>query len=202
MIWLKENDNMVGYVPVLNKSYTEKEIRHMSEFSCYEGWSDLSCFVMTLQGLGYEYDNGMDSRYSSAGVPKLINVGCSFDFEYFCLKTDERMKIYLKQIYEVFSNLTLYKVEQRSITDITKCIYDIKETLSHNFISKRTLSNIDDDFKTQIKYMEETTKNLKKLLKEFSDFDFPHIVNLYKVADKDASEKFSDERKIEKILVY
>ena len=34
MIWLKENHSLIGYVPILKKEYSEKNIREMSEYSC------------------------------------------------------------------------------------------------------------------------------------------------------------------------
>ena len=39
MIWLKENDCFLGYVPILKKHYNETSIREMSEYNCYTAWS-------------------------------------------------------------------------------------------------------------------------------------------------------------------
>ena len=63
MIWLKENHSLIGYVPILKKEYSEKNIREMSENSCYEGWSRLSMLVMKIQGIEFSYNGGFNNHY-------------------------------------------------------------------------------------------------------------------------------------------
>ncbi len=81
MIWLKENQKLAGYVPILKKDYNEKEIRQMSEYHCYQGWSALSRFVMKIQGIEFVCHYGFaDSLIVE--TKRLVDIVFNFDFEW------------------------------------------------------------------------------------------------------------------------
>ena len=69
MIWLKKdvpilgyvNEMLCGYIPQLDKRYSEKEIGKLNEHNPYQGWSNLAQLVMKIQG--YSYVDGEAIRF-------------------------------------------------------------------------------------------------------------------------------------------
>lgn len=201
MIWLREGNNLVGYAPMLNKEYSEEEIRRMSNYSCYEGWSELSKFVMRMQGIGYEYSNGQDYEEYEDGIYKPIDAWTNFDFECFCISpdNDRRMQVYLKQIYEVFKNLKLYRIETRNIKHIYESAEAAKESMK-DFISEKTLSSIDEDIKNILENPNNCTANLNKVLTLFSNYNYPFPYKMYDIPSNEVLKQLNAERKTGKIL--
>lgn len=203
MIWLREGNNIVGYAPVLKKQYSDDEIRKMSNWSCYEGWSELSKFVMRMQGTGYEYSNGQDYEESEDCIYKAIDAWTNFEFECLHISPDkeERMKVYLKQIYEVFENLKLYRIKTSSISHMRKVAEDAKKSMN-DFISKHTLLSIDKDVDNIVESTNERTTNLNRLLTMFSNYNYPLPYEIYDIPSEEILSNLNIERKTDKILVY
>ena len=199
MIRLREGNNIVGYAPMLKKQYSDYEIRHMSKFSYYEGWSELSRFVMDLQAIEYEEDEGF--KYDKANALRLVDIRPYFSFE--CLWPDipdrKMMEIYLSQIYEVFQNLKLYRLEQTSIEHINKTVLSAKEAIGF-FVSEHTIANMYDDMERMIENAGNTTIDLNNLLALFSENGFPAI-NLFDIPSDEVKRQLNIERKIEKKLM-
>ncbi len=198
MIWLKENHILVGYVPTLKKEYSEQDIREMSKYSCYQGWSRLSKLVMQIQGIGFEYNGGFSNHYR-VETQRLVDICFNFDFECFLLPTDPRMEKYRSQIFEVFENLTLYKVEQHSKEEIKEKIAQIKHTLEQ-LVSIKTLSGIDYDISVYIRSAESSFSNLCKLQKMFEDKGTPLSHDIFANINKTLSKKIYTKRRIKTIL--
>ncbi len=199
MIWLKENQNLVGYVPVLKKEYTEEEIREMSEYSCYQGWSTLSMLVMQIQGIGYKSYEGYRLCYGCETIKRLVDISFTFDFECFLLPDDERMKTYRRQIFEVFENLTLYKVKEHSKKEVKQNISRAKRTLKQ-WVSNETLSRIDFDKQKSIRQAEEVSERLATLQKMFVVHDYRLTHDLFANADEEIQKKIYEERKEGKVM--
>lgn len=204
MIWLKENDKIMGYVPILKKEYTEKEIREMSEYSCYQGWSKLSSLVMRIQGIGFIYVGGFRDHYQVL-AQSLMDVNSKFDFECFLLPNDERMEHYRKQIHEVLENLTLYKIKELSEKEIQKNMLEMEQTLGE-CLSDRTLEKARFDVWSFINSAEVTVKNLTNLQEMFADKGYVLEHNLFakdgEMPNKDIYEKRETTTMIEMNIYY
>lgn len=202
MIWLKENQKLVGYVPILEKEYEEMEIREMSKYHCYSGWSKLSEFVMKIQGIEFVYYYGIDETTITdlTEVQRLVDVRFCFDFECFLqddfryyniIKDSLRMKIYKNQIFDVFQNLTLYKLKELSEKEAKEEIAQEKEILE-----RLALYNIDKyllDIKCRA---EKSSNNLSNLLKMFENNVYisgKHY--LFANIDEAITKKIYEERK-------
>ena len=199
MIWLKENQNLVGYVPILQKEYTEDEIREMSKYSCYQGWSSLSRLVMEIQGIGYKFYEGYRICYGPETIKRLVDISFSFDFECFLLPDDERMKTYRRQIFEVFENLTLYKVKENSEKKVKQNISRAKRTLKQ-LVSNKTLSGIDFDVRNSIREAKAVSERLATLQKMFVIHDYRLTHDLFANADEEIQKKIYEERKEGKMM--
>lgn len=82
MIWIKNNGEIVGCVPMLKKKYAEEQIRQMSKYHGYTGWSYLSETVMKIQGISYEYYGGPDEWDNYEAPKTLAEVNFSFKYEF------------------------------------------------------------------------------------------------------------------------
>ena len=86
MIWIKKdvpilgyvNETLFGYVPQLDKRYSEKEIRDLNRHCPYQGWSNLAQLVMKIQG--YSYLDGDAIKYPTK-VTSIANIDFTFYFE-------------------------------------------------------------------------------------------------------------------------
>lgn len=198
MIWLKENHSLVGYVPILKKEYSEKNIREMSEYSCYEGWSNLSELVMKIQGIEFLYYGGFNNHYR-VETQRIVDIKFDFGFECFLLQTDPRMEKYRSQIFDVFENLTLYKVEELSEEKIKESISQVKHTIEQ-LVSIRTLSNIDYDISNLMNYAKRSATNLSNLQKMFEDKGYILSHDLFANINKTISKKIYTKRRTKTIL--
>ncbi len=198
MIWLKENHSLIGYVPILKKEYSEKNIREMSEYSCYEGWSRLSMLVMKIQGIEFSYNGGFNNHYR-VETQRLADIRFDFDFECFLLPSDSRMEKYRSQIFDVFENLTLYKVEEHSEEEIKESIAQVKHTLEQ-LVSTKTLSAIDYDISNFIAYAESSAINLSNLQKMFQDKGYLLSHDIFANINKTLSKKIYTKRRTKTIL--
>lgn len=200
MIWLREGNVIVGYAPALKKKYSDEEILGMSKYSYYEGWSMLSMLVMEIQGI--EYIDDEDYGFAKRSVPKPMDVCDSFSFE--CswegLENKECMKTYIEQIYDVFQNLILYRIEQHSICDMKKIAETAKENMNL-FISQPTIESLDKDIQIKIAHADGITKNLNELLSLFSNQGYPDL-NLFDIPTEEILKYLNTERKIDKRLIY
>ena len=161
MIWIKENDKLVGYVPVLKKEYTDDEIRKMSEHCQYDydRWSKSSALVMPLQVISYAY-NGKKPTVDFSDVPKAL-YDITFDFCFWPFIASKPIS-YTHQIFDVFENLTLYKVEQYSISDVTKKFDETTSYLS-KFLNEDTIFSVKNNFKNLLSTADATAKNIEDL---------------------------------------
>ena len=195
MIWLKENQSIVGCVPSLKRTYSEKEIRQMSKYNCYPGWSELSKFVMKIQGIGFLYDGGFSDKYK-VGAQRLVDICFDFDFECFLFPSD----LYLIQIFDVFENLTLYKLEELSEKEIKKELSQAKKKLER-LVSVKTLFNIDKDFSNTLRVAERSFTNLSNLQKLLIKKGYIlEKSQLFANIDESTMKKIYDERETNTIL--
>lgn len=200
MIWLKENDCFLGYVPILKKHYNETSIREMSEYNCYTAWSLLSELVMQIQGIEYSYWAGFSkANHYNIKVKKLADIETCFNFECFTSAYDnQKMQIYIKQISEVFQNLTLYKVKEVSEDTLKEDILQAKQLLS-KLGSYKILSEIDNELSTFIQSAEITSTNLSKLKRMIATSGY-HLTTLFDDITKPLSKKIYAKRKTEAIF--
>lgn len=197
MIWLKETHSLVGYVPILKKEYSEKNIREMSEYSCYEGWSRLSELVMKIQGIEFSYNDS--SNHYRVETQRLVDIRFDFGFECFLLPTDPRMEKYRSQIFEVFGNLKLYKVEEHSEEEMKEKIAQITQTLEQ-LVSTQTLSYIDYDISRCISTAETASTNLFNLQKMFEDKGYLLSHDIFANINETLSKKIYTKRRTKTIL--
>lgn len=198
MIWLKENTNFLGYVPILKKEYKEENIRELSQYSCYQGFSKLSKLVMQIQGIGFEYYGGFSNHYK-VEAKRLIDINFDFEFECFLLPDDPRMETYRNQIFEVFENLTLHKVEEYSEEELKQKITQVKQTLEQ-LVSTKTLSAIEYDVSRLTHLAKKSSTNLCHLQKMFADKGYPLTNNLLSNIDDSISQEIYAERETKTIL--
>lgn len=193
MIWLKENQKLVGYVPILEKEYNKIEIREMSEYHCYQGWSKLSEFIMQIQGIEFECYYGF-ADFSITEVQRLVDISFCFDFECF-LQDNFKMNIYIGQIFDVFQNLTLYKVRELSEKEAKEEIAQAKKLLE-GLISIKTLSNIDEDFLSIKSIAENSSNNLSNLQEMFENKGYTlDKLHLFANIDESITKKIYKKRK-------
>lgn len=198
MIWLKENSQFCGYVPMLRREYTEKSIREMSKYSFYDGWSRLSELVMKIQGIGYKF-YGSFSEYYDVEPQSLAEICFDFDFECFLVPNESKIEIYRGQILDVFQNLTLYKVEEISEEELKKKVAEAKQHLNY-FVSDRTLSAIDYDVSSFIRCAESSFANLSKTQKMLEDMGCPITQVLFSNIDENLRKEIYKPRESKNVL--
>lgn len=196
MIWLKENDELVGYVPILKKEYSDAQIRRMSEYcqSDYKGWSKLSTLVMHIQGISYAYISKAPVVAFFEAPIALYDIKCDLFFE--CSSnnsSDPRIKSYINQIFDVFENLTLYKVEQHSISDISKKFDETASYLNH-FLNQDIFFSIRNDFNRMLSTASKNAISIQELFEVFSDNELVLSHSLFKEADDELIEELKRPR--------
>lgn len=220
MIWLKENHSLIGYVPVLKKEYTEKDIREMSKYHCFQGWSKLSGLVMQIQGIEFVYNSCYPRESYRVRPERIVDVFCDFDFECFTFPDVPVMEKYIRQIFDLFENLTLYKVEEHSEEEIKESSLQVRHALKQVIanLSKLPeifqLDNIDETIKEikesslQVKrthqriiaYAERSATNLSKLQKMFQDKGYLLSHNIFANINETISKEIYTERVAKTIL--
>ena len=198
MIWLKENEVIVGYVPFLKKEYTENSIREMSKYSCYDDWSKLSELVMKIQGIGYSSNVW---HYYEIKPKRLIDISFDFEFECFLQPNAPRMDDYLSQIFDVFENLTFYRVGELSKEKIYERIEQIKQEIEL-LVSDETLLSIYADISKFNSSAEIATSNLQKLQKMFAINGYTLSNNLFVSSDAQVKKDMYKKRRTKKVLKY
>lgn len=196
MIWLEEKGKIVGYVPMLKKEYSEQEIKQMSEYSCYQGWSELSILVMQIQGIAYKkYSCSFPYRLEyGSDAKRLVDVSSNFDFECFLLPSDSTIiKHYIPQIFEVFKNLTFYKVEEYSRKQMSEKIETAKREIEQ-LISEKTLSAINHDIENTLNNVKRVTERLSKLQRLFESKGYKLNHTLFEDADSEILKQIYEER--------
>lgn len=175
MIWLKKEHNLFGYVPQLDKEYSEEEIRTINSHCNCKGWCNLAKLIMMTQGISFEYDGGLH-MHPRTNVMPLNMVRFNFDFE--CLPkprtvNDEK---YLKDIHDVFTHLTMHKVMQKEAQKVYEEITITKAHWSY-FVTETTINDLWYDFNRTIEQAGEAVENLKKLEEAFlrSGLDYPNV---------------------------
>lgn len=166
MIWLKKGHYLIGYVPQLDKVYTEEEIRTINSHCDSDDWCKLSKLIMMTQGIAFEYDGGLYKHPKTNALP-LNMIKFNFDFE--CLPKPRSIneEHYLKDIHNVFTHLKLYKVDTR----LSQRVYEeIVETKAHwsYFVSETTISDIWRDYNYTVENAYNARLNLLQLRKAFS----------------------------------
>lgn len=198
MIWIKENDEIVGYVPMLKKEYSDDEILEMSKYcqSYYKGWSKLSSFVMHLQGISYAYISHKPIVDFFDAPLRLYDI--KSDFYYECLDFDllpyDIVKPYTDQVFDVFENLILYKVEHYPISDLKQKVYEMADYLS-NFVDSSIISSVRTNFNAvTLSIASANAKNIENLFKIFSKNGLTLSHNLFQEADDAIIEKLKQKR--------
>lgn len=197
MIWLKENvadsgsykEVLIGYVPQLDKRYSEKEIRALNEHRIYQGWTKLAELVMKIQG--YSYTDGESNRFPTR-VTSIAGIEFDFDFECFAITQGYEVEQYIRDIHNVLSHLKLYKVKEKDIIETKKQLMDTLNEWEH-LITTDTANIMTDDLLWKISKAEETADNIKNLNDRFTDLnlDIPDIFcanvpkNLTKIMDEE-----------------
>lgn len=195
MIWIKENDEIVGYVPILKKEYTDDEIREMSKY-CYsysKGWSKLSSLVMHIQGISYAYISNRPTVDFFEAPSTLYDVSSDFNYECFFSYSDFQIEPYIKQIFDVFENLTLYKVENYTISDLSKQFNAMTAFLSR-FVSGYELTPVRNSFEHTLSIAETNATEIQYLFKFFSDNGLVLSHPLFQEADNAIIEKVKQRR--------
>ena len=188
MIWLKENNNFCGYIMVLKKEYSEKEIRDMSRYHGYQGWSQLSQLVMIIQGIEFSY-LGTSHKYRIE-TQRIADIRFGFDFECFFCQTD---RMYRKQIFEVFKNVKMYKIREYSSEKWSKIGHMIME-----LVSSKTFSHVDRDINRDVDIV---SRNFEKLQKMFEDKGYPLSHNIFANVNEEILEKIYLERETKTELI-
>lgn len=195
MIWIKEKNNIVGYVPVLTKQYSDDEIREMSQD--FRGWSTLSTLVMHIQGITSSYSGDKPVvKYSNA---PLTLYDITFDFhdfyrEYLCF---DEIPQYINQIFDVFQNLTIYKVSTYHIPDLTKNIDDIINHLQL-FIPEKSTTSLRSDFNNLLSIAEYNAERFEELMITFLENNLTLSDSLFDTADEEMIKTLKQRRKFRK----
>ena len=199
MIWLKEKNKFIGYVPILNKEYSIEEIYKMNDYCGHDGWSKLAILVMKIQGINCEYVNKLDG-YSISNNNTLKDIKDTFDFE--CLDRAKTYKLdrYIKQIFEVFNDLTLYKIEEYNEEDFIKEMTDKLQSMKE-YLSSNTLLKIDYELNLFNKEAKQTTNNLNNLFKLFAERGYIMYHNIFQNATQEIINKSQEERTPNEILL-
>lgn len=170
MIWIMQKELLKGYVPKFKKEFTEAEIREMSSWSKDE-WSALSRFVMNVQRMPYADRTVRGIIWSRGSVSLDFS---SWECFYPCDDIPKESKeTYIKQIHDVFQNLTLYEVECYTMdgtdgTAVGNREVTLKSNKSHARAKKLAISNYE--------YFQE-------LLKMFCDRGLELTNEVFKAAD-------------------
>jgi len=127
----------------------------------------------------------------------LAEVNCGFEFECFLVSSDFRIKSYISDIYNVFENLTLYKVKFYSESQLKDKIESLKKELSY-FIDDKTTDIIDFDFRQTLMIAERNSEYLEKLLQLFSDNGLKLFHEIFQDADDAVIKEAYKQRKIRK----
>lgn len=196
MIWLEEKGKIIGCVPMLKKEYTEEEIRKMSEYNRYQGWSVLSRLVMQIQGIGYKkFSSSCPYRCEyKCDAERLVDIDFNFDFECFWIPSDSTIiEHYIPQIFEVFENLTFYKVEEYSKKQIREKLENAKHDIEQ-FISEKTLAAISYDIEGSLANVKTVTEHLNELQKLFTKKGYRLTHNLFENANPEILKQIYEER--------
>lgn len=193
MIWLKEDEKVVGYVPILKKQYSEEEIWKMNKYSLYQGWSELAKIVMQIQGI--KYINANPYTYYEFEAKRLVDVKFGFYFEF-----GEDNFHYISQTFQVFENLVFYKMEEYSKTEIKEKVSRITSEMEQ-FISKKTLDDIKGDIKGLVREAKRNDKDLCNLQNIFSANGYKLSHSLFESPDELLRKQLYAERAIETELV-
>lgn len=151
-----------------------------------------------IQGIEFSYNGGFNNHYR-VETQRLADIRFDFDFECFLLPSDSRMEKYRSQIFDVFENLTLYKVEEHSEEEIKESIAQVKHTLEQ-LVSTKTLSAIDYDISNFIAYAESSAINLSNLQKMFQDKGYLLSHDIFANINKTLSKKIYTKRRTKTIL--
>lgn len=201
MIWIKNNEEIIGCVPILKKKYTEDQIRQMSKYSCYSGWSNLSATVMNIQGINYEYHGSADESYSYEVPKTLAEVNFSFKYEFFWNPSYPVVDLYIKQVFDVFENLTLYKVQHYSEEQFKEKLEYLKRDLSY-IVCKKTFSSIEYELDSIMYEAEENAKTLENVLSVFSSHNLNLSNKIFQEPDNSIIEKIYKKRRINEKLSF
>ena len=109
------------------------------------------------------------------------------------------METYRRQIFEVFENLTLYKVKEHSEKKLKQNISRTKRTLKQ-WVSNDTLSRIDFDVQKSISQAKRVSENLETLQKMFVAHDYRLTHDLFANANEEIQKKIYEERKEGKMM--
>lgn len=183
MIWLKEQNIIGGFIIILNKKYTIEEIREMSNYHHYTGWSQLSTLVMKLQGISYKTKFDTFPAYKA-----LIDVTSNLDFECLWHRDYSHMKAYIYQIFNVFKNMTFYELDECSEEEFLEMLEEEKEKIRKSG-DLQALNEFDSKFGGVITIAEHTKENLVKLSNIFSEYGLYFSHDLLEEATEEIIEK-------------
>ena len=199
MIWLKDGQKIVGYVPYIEKRYTREELFELNAHCPYQGWSNLAQLVMITQGISYESDSPSIAHTHEDAVP-LADVKFDFSFECFD-KDDFESELYVKDIHTVFEGLKLYKVTSKDIVVLNCAMSQVPKYWKH-IITDETLDNMLDDLNWTIQTAERVANNIKTLFKKFEDLGLSAPDIFYDKTPEDILSTMYDKRVCEKRINY
>lgn len=197
MIWFKEDENLVGYVPILNRTYSTDEIIEMTRLCWYfDVWSNLSQLVMQIQGIRYSVEEDMSPDHIYE-IKRLIDIDFKFHFECCNIPSEWwRIQPYTEYVFEVLENMTLYKVATYSRKGMRAEIAKAKRILEP-FVSDDALDDISCNVSEFISSAERTSDNFAKLQKLFADRGLVSTHKLFEeVIDEKIRKSFYKKRKI------
>lgn len=199
MIWFKENEKIIGCVPILKKEYISEEIREMSNMDCItNGWTELSQLVMQIQGISYSYKDTFSKRscYKIEASRTLADIEFKMRWlECFSRPSNPMMKKYIRYIFEVFKNLTLYKVKSYSEEELKEKMEKMEEEFKF-IITEKSFDILKTDLEEIRQRAEDNTIHLHRINNIFYENGLILTGDLFKEADETILRKVYKTRKI------
>lgn len=202
MIWLKEGEKLLGFVPTLKKEYGEEEIKKMSN-NTSSMISSLSEFVMQIQGVTAEfYEEGRTIKK----IPENSLVEVSLNLRrwecFNSVSNPTRTQNYVEDIFDVFENITLHKFVELRTKDVKKTIdFLSKEVNAFNEIFNYLLkveveSQLNIQLAKKIQIAESNTECLERLMQLFSGAGKTLDKNKFfdQNPDEETKKKLAEER--------
>ena len=208
MIWFKKEEKLIGYVPLLSKEYNSNEIRNMSKNSARR-ISSLSEFVMQIQAISYSYFREGE-HYKRPTANSLMNVSLHIsEWECFSITSDdERKKTYINDIFEVFENLSLYKVKELEIEEVKNTIKFLTDDIKGFNDSLKYLLKVEIEeslnrkLEEAINNAESNTEYLEKLKVLFKENDKVLTNPIFKEPDDKVLLDAEQERNVKYDIFY
>ena len=196
MIWLKEGPLFCGYVPVSSVTYENWEIADLNKNTPIVGWTTLPSLVMDIQGISRHPAPGNSSTVRAP--QKLIDIDSSLHFDCFLFPKDPRKKVYYKQVYRVFRNLTFYRVKTFSEEEVRETMKSAMK-IFESFITTEAVDAVEYAFSRFTYKADKNYKDLLNLFDIFHEMNLPFpIADLFAIPNEELLQSFKKER----VLTY